>query len=304
MPATRARGIHNDNGNEISAGGMAEPNFHIRTMTRQEVDIAVEWAANEGWNPGLNDSDCYYAADPRGFLLGVLGDEPVATISVVGYGDTFGFLGFYIVKPEYRGRGFGIQIWNAGIKRLEGRAIGLDGVVAQQHNYEKAGFKPAYRNIRYQGKGEGRASDDTGLIDLASLPFETIAAYDRPLFPADRTRFLEAWIAQPDCCALGIVSGGALSGYGVMRRCRSGYKIGPLFADHADLAERLFQAFVGTAEPGAPVFLDVPEVNGLAVELAERHGMHVVFETARMYAGQAPHMLLERQFGVTSFEIG
>lgn len=99
-------------------------------MTRPEVDIAVEWAAKEGWNPGLHDADCYFTADTNGFLMGFLNDEPISVISVVRYGQTFGFLGFYIVKPEYRGKGYGIKIWNAGLKYLEGRTIGLDGVVA------------------------------------------------------------------------------------------------------------------------------------------------------------------------------
>jgi len=78
---------------------MPKNSYTIRTMTRQEVNIAIAWAAEEGWNPGLHDADCFYAADPSGFLVGLLGDEPIATISVVKYGNSFGFLGFYIVKP-------------------------------------------------------------------------------------------------------------------------------------------------------------------------------------------------------------
>jgi ribosomal protein S18 acetylase RimI-like enzyme len=109
-------------------------------MTRHELNLAIDWAAIEGWNPGSYDADCFYAADPNGFLIGLLGDEPIATISVVKYGDSFGFLGFYIVKPEYRGMGYGIQIWNAGLEYLKGRTIGLDGVLAQQSNYSKSGL--------------------------------------------------------------------------------------------------------------------------------------------------------------------
>ncbi len=81
--------------------------YQIRTMTRKDLDIAVDWAAKEGWNPGIYDTDVFYATDPKGFLLGFLGDEPIASISSVSYDDTFGFLGFYIVKPEYRGKGYG-----------------------------------------------------------------------------------------------------------------------------------------------------------------------------------------------------
>jgi hypothetical protein len=45
---------------------------------------------------------------------------------VVRYDSSFGFLGFYIVKPEMRGRGYGYQIWQAGMERLEGCTVGLD----------------------------------------------------------------------------------------------------------------------------------------------------------------------------------
>ena len=127
------------------------PQYQIRGMTRNEVDTAIEWAAAEGWNPGLHDATCFFAADPDGFLAGLLDDELVATISVVKYGTSFGFLGLYIVKPTYRGRGYGLGLWNAGIEYLEQRTIGLDGVVAQQDNYRRSGFAFAYRNIRYQG---------------------------------------------------------------------------------------------------------------------------------------------------------
>ncbi|MFC6519843.1 GNAT family N-acetyltransferase [Undibacterium arcticum] len=120
---------------------MQKSRYTIRVMTRQEVDIAIDWAAAEGWNPGLYDANCFYAADPNGFLIGLLGDEPIATVSVVKYGDSFGFLGFYIVKPAYRGKGYGIQIWNAGLAQLRGRTIGLDGVVDRQGNYQNSGLR-------------------------------------------------------------------------------------------------------------------------------------------------------------------
>ena len=29
----------------------------IRPLTREEFDVAVEWAAAEGWNPGLHDTE-------------------------------------------------------------------------------------------------------------------------------------------------------------------------------------------------------------------------------------------------------
>ncbi|HEY8095690.1 MAG TPA: GNAT family N-acetyltransferase [Methylobacter sp.] len=273
-------------------------------MSHEEINIAVDWAASEGWNPGLYDADCFYAADPEGFLVGELNNELVATISAVKYGETFGFIGFYIVKPDYRGQGYGIQIWNAGLERLSGRNVGLDGVVAQQSNYRKSGFELAYRNIRYEGVSGGVKAETPEVIDLSQLPFEVVEAYDRPFFADNRTRFLKAWLNQPESIALGIMQKGKLSGYGMVRACRSGYKIGPLFADSPELAESLFVSLQAEIMPGKPIYLDVPETNHDAVALAEKHKMKLVFETARMYTGVFPDLPLNRLFGVTTFELG
>ena len=278
--------------------------YTIRPMTRQEVSIAVDWAASEGWNPGLFDAISFHAADPHGFLVGLLDDAPVATISVVRYGDSFGFLGFYIVRPEHRGKGYGMQIWNAGLARLEGRSVGLDGVIAQQDNYRRSGFEFAHNNIRYEGVGGANAAPDADIVHLSMRRFDEIRAYDQPFFADDRAAFLKAWIEQPQSTALGILRNHALAGYGVLRPCRSGFKIGPLFADNVELAERLFAALTACATPGSAIFLDAPAVNAAAIDLAQRHQMAATFQTARMYKGLCPELPLNRSYGITSFELG
>ena len=35
-------------------------------MRPDEISIAVNWAAAEGWNPGLADDACFAAVDPEG----------------------------------------------------------------------------------------------------------------------------------------------------------------------------------------------------------------------------------------------
>ncbi|MDB5091962.1 MAG: family N-acetyltransferase [Candidatus Eremiobacteraeota bacterium] len=278
----------------------SEGAFTVRRMTRAEVGLALEWAAREGWNPGLHDAEPFFHTDPQGFFLGLLDDEPVGCISAVAYDDAFGFIGFYIVRPEFRGRGFGLRIWNAAVSYLGDRTIGLDGVVARQASYQKFGFQLAHRNVRYEGAGGGAVP--TGIVDLAAVPFAQVEAYDAGLFPVPRPRFLRGWIAQPDSAALGVIKDRELTGYGVLRPCRSGFKIGPLFADSNAVAEDLFRALAARAE-GA-LYLDTPEVNPAAIALAERHGMRPMFETARMYTKSAPALPHERIFGITTFELG
>ncbi|WOJ89048.1 GNAT family N-acetyltransferase [Methylocapsa polymorpha] len=271
-------------------------------MAESELGLAVEWAAAEGWNPGLYDAKCFYAADPEGFFLGELvGGEPIGCVSAVAYDKHYGFLGLYIVKPQYRGRGFGLQLWEAAMAYMNGRNVGLDGVVAQQGNYRRSGFELAHRNIRHQGKGGG--VEPTGLTDLSSVAFAEIARYDETVFSAARPNFLRRWIEQPQGAALGVLGKQRLEGYGVLRACRLGFKIGPLFADDPHIAGLVFQGLASRAA-GQPIFLDTPEANPAAIELAKRHGMEPVFETARMYTKGSPAGRIDRCFGVTSFEIG
>jgi len=275
-------------------------------MTRSDLDMAVEWAAAEGWNPGLHDADTFWAADPGGFLLGLLESEPVATISAVRYGGHFGFIGFYIVRPEFRGQGHGIALWRDAMKRLAGRTIGLDGVVAQQDSYRKSGFELAWNNVRHEGVARSCERPDTRVVPVDPVGQATpeLLEYDAAFFPDDRRRFVQHWITQSGSTALAARRGGVLAGYGVIRPCRIGFKIGPLFADDADVADRLLRALISRLRPGEPIQLDTPATNPLALELARSHGMRPVFETARMYAGVAPDLPIRRLFGITTFELG
>ncbi len=278
--------------------------YTIRPITRNELDIPLEWATKEGWNPGLHDADAFYAVDPKGFFMGFLDNEPIASLSAVSYGPTFGFLGLYIVKQEHRGKGYGWKLWQEALKHLSTQNIGLDGVVAQQENYKKSGFKLAYRNIRYEGKGIKSASKDPHIKKLKTLPLGQLLAYDTSIFLLPRKRFLSRWITQPNSLAIGYLSDNDLKGYGVIRPCRVGYKIGPLFADSQEIAEILFHRLLAFAGPAAPVFFDVPEVNKEAVKLAESHGMKPMFETARMYTKEFPPVPINKIFGITTFEVG
>ncbi len=286
--------------------------LEIRNMTRTEVDELVSWAALEGWNPGLHDAEMFWVTDPEAFIAADLEGEMIGGGAITSYNGEFGFMGFFIVRPEYRGRGLGNTIWHARRERLlsrlrPGASIGMDGVFEMQPYYAGGGFVFSHRDLRFQAdipqNPEISRAEGAEILPLADLPFDQVLAYDRTCFPAPRPTFLKAWIAQPDALALGCRHNGKLSGFGVVRRCGEGCKIGPLFADDADVAEALYSHLAAFAA-GGPVFLDTPENNPAAIELAHRHGMTEVFGCARMYLGPAPDLAHERIFGVTTFELG
>mgnify|MGYP006269781863 CR=1 FL=1 len=273
----------------------------MRIEIADEADVAamVDWAAREGWNPGLADAACFRSADREGFLVGRVGGQRVACISVVRYGAVHGFLGFYICAPEWRGHGHGWEIWQAGMARFAGRSVGLDGVVAQQDNYRRSGFVLAHRNIRHSGLVAAVAADDPTIVPGS---FASLVAFDERMFGAARPEFLRAWLSAPGHVALTRIVDGAPRGYGVARPCREGTKIGPLFARDPESADALFRALA--ARSTGPVILDLPEPNGEALALARRHGLAPVFETSRMYRGHPPDLPLAEIYGVTSFELG
>ncbi len=282
---------------------MAGSNYRVRTMTQADLDLAVEWAAAEGWNPGLADATCFRAQDPEGFVVGELDGQPIASISVVRYGADFGFLGFYICVPEKRGQGYGLELWRQASERLEGRTVGLDGVVAQQHNYARSGYVLAHRNVRLGGRPSVEAPSAPELVDLSGLPFEPLSSFDRMHFGTAREAFLRCWLRPEMRSGVALVRDGAVAGYGVVRQCRNGWKIGPLFADNESDADLIFRALASTAN-GQTVFLDIPDPNKAAWRLGERYGLTPSFETARMYRGSAPDLPLPRIFGITTFELG
>ncbi|MEI7813478.1 MAG: GNAT family N-acetyltransferase [Coriobacteriia bacterium] len=267
----------------------------------------MDLAAREGWNPGLNDAACFHAADPGGFYLAEVDGQPVGCISAVSYGEQFGFIGLYIVAPEFRSQGVGMQLWRRAMERLDGHVVGLDGVYAHQKDYEVSDFVFAYRNIRFACSSSVFADQegvDSHILSLSASDFVQVAELDRTCFPAARPAFLSVWIGAPDHTCLGYVDDGRLLGYGVIRPCRVGYKIGPLFAMNPDIADALLRTLARSVPGTAELYLDVPEAHAEALDLAKRYRMAEVFGTARMYLGGTPAVDLKRVFGVTTFELG
>jgi GNAT superfamily N-acetyltransferase len=283
---------------------MGTDEIQIRRMTRDEVRIAVKWAAAEGWNPGLRDAECFWPVDPSGFFCAERGGTILATAAVVNYDDRFSFGGFYIVDPAERNHGIGMQIARHALGHAGSRVLGVDGVVAMVPKYERSGnLFLHYNNARYEGRGGGIMPG--GLTYIRNVPFPDLLAYDTAHFPAEREAFLRCWIAQEGHFGLARLGpDGKILGYGVRRKCFTGYKIGPLFARDRPTAELILDG-LSAGIPGEPFFLDIPVPNTAAVALVKDRQMVPVFFTARLYSTRDPVPLpLDEIFGVTTFELG
>ncbi|BCJ41791.1 N-acetyltransferase GCN5 [Actinoplanes ianthinogenes] len=281
--------------------------FVVAPASVDDMGLLAEWATAEGWNPGIGDERIFFPVDPGAFLVGRLDGHPITSISVVRYGGTHGFLGFYLTVPGHRGQGYGWQTWQAGMRRLAGRVVGLDGVVAQQENYRKSGFQPAWTNLRYQGVPRlDPAAPGSTLVDARSVGFADLAAYERRFVPAGRDTFLALWISAPNRHALAALHDGAVAGLGVRRPAVEGTRIGPLYADTPEIAAQLLEALAHDEDDDhlSAIALDVPGINPAATALAERAGLTPAFETARMYTPGRPEIDVAGFYAVACLELG
>lgn len=276
----------------------------IRKAGRAELDIMIDWAAREGWNPGLDDAAAFWAADTQGYWIAEKHGVVAAALSLVRFDATYAFLGLYIAHPDYRGQGIGFALWQKAVSSAGDRTIGLDGVVAQQDRYRKSGFVYAHANLRYGGQVQCVEPPGTGLVCVSPVHVPILVDYDARFNPARRDAFLRKWLLPlATRKSVAFICNAQILGYGTIRACREGHKIGPLFADTQTSADLIFRKLV-TSVGGGQIFLDIPEPNAAAQALCDRYNLKPVFETARMYRGRAPDLPLGQIYGITTFELG
>ncbi|MEV5594472.1 GNAT family N-acetyltransferase [Streptomyces sp. NPDC052496] len=278
--------------------------FTVRPATLEEWREVARWAADEGWNPGLVDTDCFHATDPDGFFIGLLDGRLVSSVSVVNYSPEYAFLGYYLVHPDFRGRGLGLATWRAAVPHAGDRTIGLDAVPEQEATYRRSGFRTAYRTTRYRGRPVRPGTPAVPVVPVTAGHLDELAAYDRQCFPAGRRAFLSRWLTAAGHHAYAQIRDGRVAGYGVLRPARDGYRLGPLFADTSRGAEALFDALTAHLGPDDTVHVDIPDPHHSARSLALSRGLAPDSHTLRMYTGPAPAVRPERGYAVTSLELG
>jgi ribosomal protein S18 acetylase RimI-like enzyme len=284
-------------------------------MRFNELNFVMGWAKKEGWNPGRHEATPLYRLDPHGYKLLLIDDEPIASLATVNYKNGVSFFGLYIVKPEYRGKGYGKILWDFSLDQLKGiPLIGLNGVLEQIPQYAKSGFHPWKLNTRFRGKPHysffkenKKAIENSTILLSQGYSLNTLIDYDSKIFYCTREVFLKQWLNMPETKVLTATKNGEIKGYVVASRCVNGYKIAPLFADDEFIAEKLCHAICQIIGDNVEIQLDVTHNNPAAISLAHRIGLQEEFKTLRMYRGAIPQDHEEKDkktFGLTTLEIG
>jgi predicted N-acetyltransferase YhbS len=271
-----------------------------RQMTLADLETVLDWAAAEGWNPGLDDARAFLAADPQGFFVAEDNGQPVAAISVVNHSNDFAFLGLYLCRPSHRGRGIGYALWQHALAHAGDRTVGLDGVADQQANYAASGFIHAGGTTRYSGTVDAVFDPYVQRAEAADL--DALIALEAQASGVAKPRYLRPWCSAADTRETFLLRDAkGLTAACTARRCRDGAKVGPLIAASQEEAARLLghAAFVF----GPDLTLDVPAASEPLADLCETFDLAPGFRTARMYRGPAPSQGAEI-YAVATLELG
>ncbi|MEC7763139.1 MAG: GNAT family N-acetyltransferase [Pseudomonadota bacterium] len=270
----------------------------LRGAHPDELSHFSDWAAAEGWNPGLDDMAAFHATDPDGFFVAEIEGEPVAAISVVNHSDAHAFLGFYLCRPAYRGAGIGYALWQHALDHAGARTVGLDGVADQEANYRKSGFQRAGASVRYAGALTGQPDPRVRAVEAGD--FDTVRALDRAATGVERDAFLAQWKTDTETRRTLMLADE--TGFATIRRCREGTKIGPVIAPSAEAAMTLCRAAVA-AVPSDHTFIDLPDTSQDLITRLTGEGFVDTFATARMYRGPAPAASALQQ-AIATMELG
>ena len=289
----------------------------LRILPLEKGDIAAVtgWARQEGFAPGSGDVAIYRHTDRQGIWVGWLGGERIGCITGVRYNAAYGFLGLYLVRPEWRGRGYGLQLWRHAMDHLADLpCIGLEAAPDRLEDYGGWGFVPASPTTRWQCLQPDRAADSPDdaaggwqLLADGAIPERAVQWFDAQRELSPRPHFLSQWLHHPAGSVLALIDGeGACHGFGRIRPCLlargEGWRIGPLMAETPAAAARLLQGLL-QRHPGV-VLIDAPGANPAAAPLLEGLGFTPLSRTVRMYRGEAPAVSLADVYGLACLELG
>merc|ERR1712093_400415 len=106
----------------------------IRSINGSELDIPLRLWRELGWEPSADYPAVIKRAFERegtpGFRVLVQGSTVIGVILAWSHG-TVGFIGYFVMLPEYRGKGYGLGMFQDTIAYLTQRGcitIGLDAV--------------------------------------------------------------------------------------------------------------------------------------------------------------------------------
>ena len=295
--------------------------FKIRQIQTEEEfkSSIINAMMKEGWGPGLQDAECFMACDPTAGFVGELNGKPICCATVAKYGDSYAFGGSYIVNKEFRGKGYGQRVYDAGMASVKHfPTIALISGLKREEINKRNGFRSLFYGAFFVlniptaiacFSETSITSPGVKIKRIEEVNKQALFMYDTTVFGFERHGFLSKWFRMTGSHArVAIDSEGSIVGYTVARPTfiKGSYKIGPLFADSEAVAEMLlkavFEELLRQEKPAPVVCIDAPTEK--ASKLCERLQGKRSLELVYMVMNELPDLCFDKWFGYTTVQFG
>jgi GNAT superfamily N-acetyltransferase len=279
--------------------------LQIRPALAHEIPLVYQLAHLEGWNFGVDDMWVATQAMLNSFLVGTVDDQVVACRAITRYQTGFTYCSFLLVDPEFRGLGYGRRLWAAALENAGSTNIIIDTMPGKDQWAREYGFQPSDIFCSYHL--DSHTQDDTSHHPLPIFPVQSflsdVLTYDEPFFPAPRRPYMTTWLNMPHAKAFVWYENNTVQGYGVIRKANQGYRIGPLYADHSEIASHLFRALI-TGLQNEPIALSMPEQSPLTQSFVKEFQLRATVRLQRWYSKFPLTIPYNKIAAITNFTYG
>jgi ribosomal protein S18 acetylase RimI-like enzyme len=259
--------------------------LRIRTMTPDDLDLAMRLKDQAGWNQTEADWRRFLAMEPAGcFVADWLGGLVGTTVTCI-FGHV-AWIAMVLVDPEFRGRGIGKALMSHALGFLDDSGVStvrLDATPLGESLYKKLGFVVEYGLGRFEGTPQPATVPHGKVVHIQLQDYPLLFQMDQLITGADRSKFLSRLFAEQSEQIRVIRSAETISGFVGYRPGTRAWQIGPCLGGRgignvllADALSRLV---------GTQVYVDIPVQNDAAANLAERSGLSVQRRLVRMRRG-------------------
>jgi GNAT superfamily N-acetyltransferase len=259
--------------------------IHLRPLTAADLPLGLHLSRQAGWNQTPDDWRRCLGLQPDGCFVAECDGAPAGTTTTCVFGRV-AWVAMVLVEERFRRRGVGRALMEHALAFLDGqgvRTVRLDATPVGQPLYEQLGFRQQFRLDRYDGvlPPDNRPAA-AGVVTAPPGQWEGLAALDAAVTRTDRRTFLLRLFAERPGLVRAVVEADGLRGFTAARIGSQALQIGPCVGP----AGAVLLEDACRRHAGRRIYLDVPEANRQAADLATARGLTVQRRLVRMCRGE------------------
>jgi GNAT superfamily N-acetyltransferase len=266
-------------------------NVTVRRFEQGNLDFAYKLLLTERWNDWREDAARMLDYEPEGCFMAQVNHERAGHIFSVSYG-TLAWIGYVIVKTEFRKRGIATLLMKKTLEYLHSKrvqTVKLEAVPGIADLYRKLGFTDEYDSLRFVGTSQRWDLAKAGNVKpMVAGEIPEITKFDQRYFGADRAKVLsKLFQAYPELCFVSRDASG-IKGYIMCRRAEFGYSLGPWICnpENPEAARTLLTTCLSATEPNSKTFIGTPALNKTATEILQELSFEQYSKSIRMRMGK------------------